>query len=152
TGIGYPSPLGDVVASEPEQKRFALGAHMFWIWNSSNAAEKARPGHVYFQKTVKLSIVPEEAAVVMTADNTFTFYVNGKLAGSGDDFKNGYLFDLRPFLKIGENTFVVDAVNNLAGNIPPTSAEPPPGSESPAGLLFYARLRHFEHGVQLTND
>jgi len=152
TGIGYPSPLADVVSVEPEQKRFALAAHIFWIWNSTNAAEKATPGHVYFRKTVKLSVVPEEAAVVMTADNTFTFYVNGKLVGSGNDFKNGYLFDLRPFLKTGENTFIVDAVNNLAGNIPPTSAEPPRGSESPAGLLFYARLRHFDHGVQKTND
>jgi mono/diheme cytochrome c family protein len=152
TGIGYPSPLADVVSVEPEQKRFALAAPIYWIWNSPNAAEKAKGGHVYFRKTVNLSAVPEEATAVMTADNTFTFYVNGKEVGSGNDFKNGYLFDLRPFLKSGENVFAVDAVNNLAGNIPPTSAEPPPGSDSPAGLLFYARLRHIAHGVQKTND
>jgi hypothetical protein len=153
TGIGYPSPLADVVSVEPEQKRFALAAPISWIWNTTNAAEKAKPGHVYFRKTLKLTAVPEQATAVMTADNTFTLYVNGKEVGTGNDFKTGYLFDLRPFLKPGENVFVVDAVNNLAGNIPPSSGEePPPGSESPAGLLFYARLRHFDHGVQKTND
>jgi hypothetical protein len=152
TGVGYPSPLADVVSVEPEQKRFALAVPIFWIWNSTNAAEKTKAGHVYFRKSVKLSTVPEDATAVMTADNTFTFYVNGKEVGTGNDFKKGYLFNLRPFLKPGENVFTVDAVNNLSGNIPPTSAEPPPGSESPAGLLFYARLRHFEHGIQKTND
>jgi mono/diheme cytochrome c family protein len=153
TGIGYPSPLADVVSVEPEQKRFALAVPISWIWNTTNAAEKAKAGHVYFRKTVKLAAVPEQATAVMTADNTFTFYVNGKEVGTGNDFKTGYLFNLRPFLKPGENLFVVDAVNNLSGNIPPTSGEdPPPGSESPAGLLFYARLRHFDHGVQKTND
>jgi mono/diheme cytochrome c family protein len=152
TGVGYPSPLAEVVPVEPEQKRFALAAPLSWIWNDSHAAEKAKAGHVYFRKTVKLDKVPEDATAVMTADNTFTFYVNGKEVGSGNDFKNGYVFDLRPFLKAGENVFTVDAVNNLAGNVPPSSAEPPPGSESPAGLLFYARLRHVDLGVQKTND
>jgi mono/diheme cytochrome c family protein len=152
TGVGYPSPLAEVVPVAPEQKRFALAAPLSWIWNDPHAAEKAKAGHVYFRKTVKLDKVPEDATAAMTADNTFTFYVNGKEVGSGNDFKNGYVFDLRPYLKTGENVFAVDAVNNLAGNIPPTSAEPPPGSESPAGLLFYARLRHIDHGVQKTND
>src|SRR5262249_44592030 len=82
----------------------------------------------------------------------FTFYVNDKQVGSGNDFKIAYLFDLLPFLKPGENEFIVDAVNNLAGNIAPTSTEPPPGSDSPAGMLFYGRLRHLDHGVQRTND
>ena len=152
TGVGYPSPLAEVVPVEPEQKRFALAAPLSWIWNDPHAAEKAKAGHVYFRKTVKLDKVPEDATAVMTADNTFTFYVNGKEVGSGNDFKNGYVFDLRSYLKSGENVFAVDAVNNLAGNVPPSSAEPPPGSESPAGLLFYARLRHLDRGVQKTND
>jgi hypothetical protein len=152
TGIGYPSPLANVISVEPEQKRFALAVPIFWIWNTTNAAEKAKAGHVYFRKTVKLSAVPEEATAVVTADNTFTFYINGKEVGTGNDFKTGYLFDLRPFLKPGENVFVVDAINNLPGDVPPTSAEPSPGSENPAGLLFYARLRHSDHGAQKIND
>jgi hypothetical protein len=152
TGIGYPSPLAEVVSVEPEQKRFALAVPISWIWNDSHAAEKTKAGHVYFRKTVKLNTVPEDATAVMTADNTFTFYVNGKEVGSGNDFKNGYVFNLRPYLKSGENVFAIDAVNNLADNSPPTTDEPPSGSESPAGLLFYARLRHFDHGIQKTND
>src|SRR5205085_1396112 len=66
--------------------------------------------------------------------------VNGHQIGSGSEFKNAFLFDLRPWLKQGENLFAVDAVNHLADNSLPT-ANPPAGSENPAGLLFYARLR-----------
>jgi mono/diheme cytochrome c family protein len=152
TGVGYPSPLADVVSTETQQKKFAFSRPVYWIWNTPTAAEKAKAGHLYFRRTIRLDVVPEDATAVMTADNSFTFYLNGKTIGSGDDFKSGYVFDLRRWLKPGENVFAVDAVNNLAGNIPPTSAEPPPGSESPAGLWFYARLRHLENGAQKTND
>lgn len=152
TGVGYPSPLADVVSTETQQKKFAFSRPVYWIWNTPTAADKAKAGHLYFRRIVHFDAVPEDATAVMTADNTFTFYVNGKNVGSGDDFKNGYVFDLRPFLKSGDNIFAVDVVNNLAGNIPPTSAQPPPGSESPAGLWFYARLRHLEKGAQKTND
>jgi Protein of unknown function (DUF1549)/Protein of unknown function (DUF1553)/Planctomycete cytochrome C len=152
TGIGYPSPLADVAATESQKKKFAFVRPVYWIWNTPNAAEKAMAGHLYFRRTVRFDAVPEDATAVMTADNTFTFYVNGKNVGSGNDFKNGYVFDLRPFLKPGDNIFAIDVVNNLPGNVPPTSAQPPPGSESPAGLWFYARLRSFDHGHEKTND
>jgi mono/diheme cytochrome c family protein len=152
TGVGYPSPLADVVSSETQQKKFAFSRPVYWIWNTPTAAEKAKAGHLYFRRTVHFDSVPQDATAVMTADNSFTFYVNGKTVGTGNDFKNGYVFDLRPYLKSGDNIFAVDVVNNLPGNIPPASAEPPAGSESPAGLWFYSRLRHVENGVQKTND
>ena len=140
TGIGYAAPATDVVASETEQKKFALPIPLSWIWNEPGAADKARAGHVYFRKTIHLPKVPEDATAAVICDNSFTLFVNGHQVGSGSEFKNAFLFDLRPWLKPGENLFAVDAVNFLPDNSAPT-ADPPPGSENPAGLLFYARLR-----------
>jgi hypothetical protein len=87
----------------------------------------------------------------VVCDNSFTLFVNGQKVGSGKEFKNAFLFDLRPFLKAGENLFAVDGVNHLADNSQPAATNAP-GSENPAGLLFYARLRSTENGRQRTND
>jgi len=140
TGIGYAAPAAEIIPSQTEQKQFALPILLSWIWNDPHAAEKAPPGHVYFRKTLHLATVPSDATAVIICDNSFTLFVNGHQVGSGSEFKSAFLFDLRPWLKQGENLFAVDAVNHLADNSPPP-ADPPPGTENPAGLLFYARLR-----------
>ena len=152
TGFGYSSPAAEVTPTASEQKRFAPPVHPQWIWNDSRAADKAKAGHVYFRKTIRLERVPNDAMAFVTCDNSFTLYVNGKNAGSGDDYKNGSLINLRALLKPGENLLAVDAVNNLPDNTAPKTSEPPPGTENPAGFLFYARLRHDEQGRQNTND
>lgn len=140
TGIGYSAPATEIAASESEQKKFALRLTPAWIWNDPHAADKAKPGHLYFRKTVRLPTAPNDATAAIICDNSFTLFVNGHPVGSGSEFKTAFLFDLKPWLKAGENVFAVDAVNNLADNTPP-NGEPPAGSENPAGLLFYARLR-----------
>jgi mono/diheme cytochrome c family protein len=148
TGVGYSSPATEVPSTESEQKRFSPPVHAQWIWNDTHAAEKAKAGHVYFRKTIQFAAVPTDAMAFVACDNSFTLFVNGKKAGSGNDYKNGSLIDLRALLKTGENLIAVDAVNNLPDNTEPKTANPPAGTENPAGLLFYARLRH----GQKTND
>ncbi len=142
TGIGYSSPAADIVPSETEQKKYTPSVAIKWIWNDPHAAEKAKAGHVYFRKTVLVTNALAQATAVVLCDNSFTLYVNGRKVGSGQDFKEPAVFDLRPFLKPGTNVFAVDAVNNLPDNTAPGDAEPPPGSENPGGFLFYARLRN----------
>jgi mono/diheme cytochrome c family protein len=151
TGIGYSAPAAEVTPSPTEQKQFALPVSPSWIWDDAHAAEKTKAGHVYFRKVLELPAVPADATAAVICDNSFTLFVNGHQVGSGNEFKNAYLFDLKPWLKRGQNLFAVDAVNHLTDNTLPT-ANPPPGSENPAGLLFYARLRHFEKGAHQTND
>jgi mono/diheme cytochrome c family protein len=141
TGAGYPAPAAEVTPSESEQKEFAPPVAVKWIWNDPHAADKARAGHVYFRKTIRLTEVLADATAAVICDNSFTFFLNGRKVGSGSDFKEAFLFDLRPFLKPGDNVFAVDAINHLPDNSVPGSAEPAPGTENPAGLLFYARLR-----------
>ena len=140
TGIGYAAPAAEIVPSQTEQKQFALPIPVSWIWDEPHAAEKARPGHVFFRKAMELAAVPADATAVIICDNSFTLFVNGHQVGSGSEFKNAFLFDLRPWLKTGENVFAVDAVNHMADNSPPTD-NPPADSDNPAGLLFYARMR-----------
>jgi hypothetical protein len=142
TGVGYSSPLAEVAPSDSDRKRFALPTIPQWIWNDKDAAAKAKAGHVYFRKTVQLPAVPDDALALIVCDNSFTLFINGRKAGSGNDYKNAFLFDLHPWLKSGENLIAIDAVNHLNDNTPPPeTGEIPAGSENPAGLLFYARLR-----------
>jgi len=141
TGAGYSSPAAEVTPSEAEQKKFAPAAAIKWIWNDPHAAEKAKAGHVYFRKTIRLAQVPADATAAILCDNSFTFFLNGRKVGAGSDLKTAFLFDLRPYLMPGDNLFAIDAVNHLPDNTVPGAGEPPPGTENPAGLLFYARLR-----------
>jgi hypothetical protein len=152
TRFGYSSPVAEVTPTASEQKRFAPPVHPQWIWNDPRAAEKTKAGHVYFRKTIQLAAVPTDAMAFVTCDNSFTLYVNGKKTGSGNDYKNGSLINLKSFLKPGENLFAVDALNNLPDNSAPTTSDPPSGTENPAGFLFYARLRDEQNAGQKTDD
>jgi len=155
TGVGYSSPAAEVTPSESEQKKFAPPMTVKWIWNDPNAADKAKAGHVYFRKTIHLAEMPSDATAAVICDNSFTLYLNGRKVGSGSDFKEAVLFDLRSFLKPGDNLFAVDAVNHLPDNTDPGAGEPAPGTENPAGLLFYARLRTSNAGAatnEIIND
>ena len=107
---------------------------MCWIWNDPKAADKAKPGHVYFRKTFLLGSRGRDRG--RRCDNSFTFFLNGRNVGSGSDFKKAFLFDLRPFLKPGDNLFAIDAVNHLPDNSASGARQPPPGTENPAGLLL----------------
>ncbi|HVM48411.1 MAG TPA: DUF1549 domain-containing protein [Candidatus Acidoferrum sp.] len=148
TGIGYSAAAADVPTSPSARKRFDPAVAVKWIWNDANAAEKARPGHVYFRRTIRLAKVPTDAAAVVMCDNSFTLYLNGAKVGSGASWKEAFLFDLRPFLKPGDNLFAVDAINHLPDDRVPDAGEPPADTYNPAGLLFYARLRGPNSGSQ----
>jgi len=66
-------------------------------------------------------------------------FVNGKEAGSGNDYAKPKLIDLRPHLVRGENLIAIAAVNDPAHPDDKTT-----GQANPAGLFFYARIRHKE--------
>lgn len=152
TGIGYSSPAADVVPSETVQKKFTPPGAIKWIWNDPRAADKAKAGHAYFRKTILITNTVTDATAVVLCDNSFTLYVNGHKVGAGSDFKEPALFDLRPYLKAGANVFAVDAVNNLPDNTDPGLKETAPGTENPAGLLFYARVRGRDKGREKKYD
>ncbi len=102
-----------------------------WIWNAAHAAVAAKPGTVYFRKTIKLENRPSRAIAFVTADNSFTLYVNGKKSGSNDDWTHPLVLDITKDLVQGENTIAVAAVNG--------------GTQAnPAGLFVYVKLQENE--------
>jgi hypothetical protein len=134
TGVWYDQPAGQIdytLGRNPTAVTAAASAK--WIWNVPNAATAAKPGTVYFRKTFKLDKVPSLALAFVAADNSFTFYVNGKKAGAGKDYSHLNVIDIKKELVKGENTFAVAAVND--GDQP-----------NPAGLFIYAYLRRKETG------
>jgi len=134
TGIWYEQPAGEI--------DYTLGrdlppanpaAPVRWIWDVTNAAAAAKPGTVYFRKTIQIDKIPSQALAFVAADNSFTLYVNGKKAGAGKDLSRLNVFNIRKELRKGANTLAVAAVNE--------GAQP-----NPAGLFVYAFLRQKERG------
>ena len=107
-----------------------------WIWTSADAGHKAPAQTVYFRKSIHLPSAPTEGRVIVTCDNSFKLFVNGKPAGSGDDFLKPQLIDITSFLVDGANLLAVAATNG----------ERSPGDKvadqsNPAGLYFFGRIK-----------
>jgi hypothetical protein len=97
----------------PEPAASALGAAK-WIWRKEgNPAAAAPPGHRYFRRVVTVDAASpiESARLVMTADNAFECWINGRRAGEGDNFARTYSFPVGSLLKPGANLIAVDALN-----------------------------------------
>jgi mono/diheme cytochrome c family protein len=153
TGIGYPSPAADISGDDVRRKKFLPPIPIHFLWNQTNAAERAAAGHLYFRKTFHLDDVPEDATAAALCDNSFTLYINGREVGKGDDFKTAYVYDVRQYLRKGENLIAADAVNHLRDNtIPAPGQKVSDEQQNPAGFIFYARLRTTSGGKEKVGD
>jgi hypothetical protein len=103
-----------------------------WIWRKEgNPATAVPPGKRYFRRLLTLEEGSHlaSATLVMTVDNSFECWVNGRPAGSGDDFSHAYQMNIASLLKPGMNVIAVEAVNG--GDAP-----------NPAGLIAQLRLSY----------
>jgi hypothetical protein len=107
-----------------------------WIWTESNAVAKAPAQTVYFRKIIQLPSEATEARVVVTCDNVFKLFVNGKEAASGKEWMKPRVADIRKFLKPGANVVAITATNDEAA-----PGQTNVDQANPAGLFFYARVR-----------
>jgi len=85
-----------------------------WIWRKEgNPAVAAPAGKRLFRRVVAVDAGSqiESARLVMTADNSFECWVNGRKAGSGDNFGQTYDMNVTALLKPGANLVAVAAVN-----------------------------------------
>jgi hypothetical protein len=106
-----------------------------WVWGDSASAGAPPAGDtVTLRKILKLDAAPVSASAVVTADNSFTLYVNGRQVSSGEDWNRLESVPLHNTLKEGTNVIVIVARNAGKG----TNA---------AGAFFEARLRSAE-GVE----
>jgi len=86
----------------------------YWIWHpQGNPAVSAPVGTRYFRRELT---IPEgnritAARLIITADNAFQCFVNGKKAGKGDNFHVPAELDLAGYLHGGKNVLAVAATN-----------------------------------------
>lgn len=105
-----------------------------WIWeNTGNPAISAPVGTRVFRRTFTLDDSKEvdAAKLFVCADNSFSVRINGKRAGTGDNFNLTSESDVTDYLQPGENVIRVEVSN--AGEAP-----------NPAGLI--AALQVFSGG------
>jgi hypothetical protein len=92
-----------------------------WIWlREGNPAADAPVGKRYFRRTINIEAGRNvrSARVVMTADNAFQLWVNGKLSGEGDNFTTARVMNIARLLKAGKNVVAVLADNGGEGPNP----------------------------------
>jgi hypothetical protein len=108
-----------------------------WIWSTSaaNGAVPAANEAISLRKTFQLPAAPVSAAALVTCDNSFVLYLNGREVERGDAWDQPRIISLRQSLKAGENTLLASAVN---GGSDPNAA----------GFCLDLRIR-LESGEQL---
>ncbi|KAJ7495464.1 hypothetical protein FB451DRAFT_983914, partial [Mycena latifolia] len=122
-----------VVVANPTPALPAL-ASATWVWNS--AAPSAPAGDVAFRRTLPAPAGKSavSATVVLTADDTFSFWVNGALVGAAPNETDVWM-TAQQFtdiaLNASTNVFAVRATNR---------ADVTSGGPSPAGLLVSASV------------
>ncbi len=117
------------VAIRPAQAQASFqGAS--WVWHAPAAGVPLMDmprGTCYLRAQVAVSEKAriKSAEVVVTCDNLYTFYINGRFAGEGEPDPNAWnrpkRFDVASLISAGTNTIAIEAANTLAG---------------PAGLIF----------------
>ena len=104
---GALSPEHPVVRQDPI-------AESEWIWYpEGNPAQSAPVGARYFQRVVELDGTKEiqSATAALTADNSFTLWINGQKASEGNNFHQTVSTRIDSMLRPGANVLAV-AVSN----------------------------------------
>jgi hypothetical protein len=101
-----------------------------WIWGSSAAAGHTPPSGetLLLRATWNLEDAPAAGAAILTCDNAFTLFINGRKIIEGDNWQQITAVPLHDKLQKGANQIVVIAKN--AGNGP-----------NAAGLYFQAQAK-----------
>jgi len=87
-----------------------------WIWIDGEGPPNWAPAASrYFRRSFELEQVPASAKLLLTADDCFEAFVNGKRVGTGEDWETVYRFEVAPLLRVGRNVIAVRAENTARG-------------------------------------
>jgi len=114
-----------------------------WIWSSPDLQQPR--GTVYFRAGVAVTEKAkiQSADLIVTADNLYEVYLNGKFVGQSshnpNEWNKAKRFDIANLLNAGDNTVAIEAANTAPG---------------PAGLLMklVARLADGQEAVLVTDS
>lgn len=128
SAIDAPVIRSAVAAEEANAGESELTAQ--WIWGDSAANGQAPAAGETISLRTQLSLPDDvaQAGAVMTCDNGFTLFVNGREVKKGTEWTRPEGIPLRGLLRKGDNTVVIVASNG--GNGP-----------NAAGLFFEARVK-----------
>ena len=120
TGTAPPAPTADVMRMKIEPGDFSdVEITGQWIWADREEVPAAGET-VSFRRGLSLEEKPDRAFAVVTADNEYTLYVNGRKRKADADWTTVEIVDMAPFLVAGENEILLVVRNagdgpNLAG-------------------------------------
>ena len=89
-----------------------------WIWAYENISAAPAGERVAFRKSFELTDAPSKAILVITCDNDYTVYVNGKKVKTDDNWETIESLNVAKHLKVGTNEIFVDGGNAGAGPNP----------------------------------
>ncbi|MCB9873659.1 MAG: DUF1549 domain-containing protein [Planctomycetaceae bacterium] len=107
-----------------------------WIWSHATGSGPTPAGEtITLRHKFELPSLPAQAVGVITCDNSYRMYLNGKHIASDDNWESVEAMSLLLKLRTGENTLLIEAKNG--GSAP-----------NPAGLIFEATLRFADDTTQ----
>ena len=134
------APLYASVAFDPFPRDEELNAR--WVWHSDiKQSNNAYPGTRYLRKVFELN-APEEvvfAQALITADDSFTLFINGEEVVSNGNWREVSKLDVRSQLRRGKNSIAIEAVNE--GILP-----------NAAGVLFSLKLEEGSGATRLVES
>jgi hypothetical protein len=97
-----------------------ISANGQWVWTYGGTASSPAGEQAAFRKQLTLKKKPRGAVMVITCDNEYTAWVNGKKVGGDKDWTSVEVLNLSRHLKNGENEILIVGRNagggpNLAG-------------------------------------
>jgi len=93
----------------------AAGEDAQWIWSPAYDKELAPAGDCYFRKSFNIDS-PEEGQIEIGCDDRYELFVNGRLVGSGENWKVLDVYDVAKYLISGPNTIAVKGANSEQGS------------------------------------
>lgn len=116
--------------ADPQQARsIQLGGQ--WVWGDSAKPGQAPPPageRILLRKTFKLDQAVADGSAIVTCDNEFTLFINGRKVTGSQNWQQVVSVPLQDKLVVGPNNIVIIGTN--AGQAP-----------NAAGLFFEARLK-----------
>lgn len=115
---GAKGPIPVLSATAPKTKGKTQAVHSKWIWNQPNSM--AAPGNteVEFRGQVMLQKQPGRVSFVMTCDNEYTLYVNGRKVKNDTNWNTIELIEAAEFFRVGENAIRIVGKNHTASPNP----------------------------------
>ncbi len=105
---------GSVPPGQPKPISLAASS---WIWHADEGGSTgAAVGTKYFRRVIQVDLSSlSEARALVSADNSYTLWVNGKEVFRGNDWHVPDEMSIKPYLKQGANVIAISVSNSEPG-------------------------------------